>query len=327
MTDIKKKNEEDEFEIEIEGEEKPVEKKAEAKTDEPDIEVEDDTPEIDRNRKPVPKAEVEKLDKDELTEYEGKVKERLIKAKRIYHDERREKERAARERDEALDYARRILEENKRLKSSAETGQKAIIETHKSAATLEMEAAKRDFKEAYEAGDPDKMVAAQERIAAAGWKLGQVNSFRAPLQTEEKEIEQKNDAPQAPRLDPKTVAWQAKNTWWGSDEEMTALALGLHQKLEKANGKQFVGTDEYWASIDETMKRRFPEYFEEEKPEEAKGKAPSTNGTKPATVVAPASRSTPSKKVVLKASQLAIAKKLGLTPQQYAAAQQKLENN
>jgi len=326
MVDKTKEKPEEEFEIEIEGEEKPVEK-AEAKKDEPDIEVEDDTPEIDRNRKPVPKAEVEELDKDELSEYEGKVKQRLIKAKRIYHDERREKERAARERDEALDYARRVMDENKRLKIHADAGQKAVLETHKNAATLEMDAAKRDFKEAYEAGDSDKMVAAQERIAAAGWKLGQVNSFRPPLQTEEKEVEQKNDAPQAPRLDPKTVAWQAKNTWWGTDEEMTALALGLHQKLEKANGKQYVGTDEYWASIDNTMKRRFPEYFEEEKPEEAKGKAPSTNGTKPATVVAPASRSTPSKKIVLKASQLAIAKKLGLTPQQYAVAQQKLENN
>ena len=101
---------------------------------------------------------------------------------------------------------------------------------------------------------------------------------------------------------------------FGTDEEMTASALGLHQKLMKQYGVEYVGTDEYWRSIDTTMKRRFPEYFGEEQAE----KKPASRGSKAPTVVAPASRSTSSKKIVLKQSQLSIAKRLGLTPEQYA---------
>jgi hypothetical protein len=91
---------------------------------------------------------------------------------------------------------------------------------------------------------------------------------------------------------------------------MTATALGLHQKLEKQYGAQYIGTDEYWNTVNKTMQRRFPEYFGDEEPEKPQRTS--------ATVVAPASRSTAPKKIVLKQSQLALAKKLGLTPEQYA---------
>jgi hypothetical protein len=131
-----------------------------------------------------------------------------------------------------------------------------------------------------------------------------------------------------PRLDPKTVAWQERNTWWGVDEEMTSLALGYHQKLERQYGSQYVGTDEYWKRIDETMRKRFPENFEEEEIKTTNGGGkPVTRTEKPATVVAPASRSTSSKKIVLKQSQLMIAKKLGLTPEQYAREFAKTQEN
>jgi hypothetical protein len=112
---------------------------------------------------------------------------------------------------------------------------------------------------------------------------------------------------------------------------MTALALGFHQKLERENGAQFVGTDEYWRRIDTTMRRRFPEYFgvseEETQTTNGGGKPVTRTESKPATVVAPASRSTSSKRIVLKQSQLNLAKKLGLTPEQYAREYAKtLEN-
>ena len=111
--------------------------------------------------------------------------------------------------------------------------------------------------------------------------------------------------------------------WWGTDPEMTASALGLHQKLEKERGPQFVGTDEYWGAIDTTMRRRFPEYFGEDKATEGTAKA--QRASKPANVVAPASRSTSPKKIVLKQSQITIAKRLGLTPEQYARELMKME--
>lgn len=317
----------DDFEIEIEGQEKEVaapqqEEKQDKGKPEVDIEVEDDTPEEDRGREPLPKEIVQELEADELEDYSEKVKIRLKQMKKVWHDERREKERALREQQEAIDLAKRMMEENKKLKSSLSDGEKTLMDTYKAAAELEMEMAKRAYKEAYDAGDSDKVVEAQEKLATANYKLQQVKNYKPSLQTQETVVNSGYEEPvQIPRPDAKTLAWQERNAWWGTDEEMTALALGYHQKLEKQYGRQYVGTDEYWTNIDKTMRRRFPDYFGEE--EEVKttnggGKPVTRTETKPATVVAPATRSTSSKKIVLKQSQLAIAKKLGLTPEQYA---------
>ena len=122
--------------------------------------------------------------------------------------------------------------------------------------------------------------------------------------------------PQVPQPDRRALAWQERNTWFGQDEEMTATALGLHEKLRR-NGV-VIGSDDYYAALDKTMRKRFPENFEGSKPEDRQR-------AKNATVVAPATRSTSSNKIKLKASQVQLAKKLGLTPEQYAMAALKLE--
>ena len=329
----------DDFEIEIEGQEKEVvapqqeEVKAKGKP-EVDIEVEDDTPEDDRGREPLPKHIVDELEADELEEYSDKVKVRLKQMKKVWHDERRAKEAAFREQQEAITLAQRIMEENKKLKSTLSEGEKTLMQTYKTAAELEMEMAGRAYKEAYEAGDSDKVVEAQKKLAEANWKLQQVNSYRPSLQAEDNVVNSElQEVPRQPvRLDSKTAAWQERNKWWGSDPEMTALALGYHQKLEREFGPSYVGTDEYWSNIDKTMRRRFPDYFGVEEEKEAQttnggGKPVTRTETKPAaTVVAPASRSTSSKKIVLKQSEISLAKKFGLTPEQYAREKMRLEN-
>jgi hypothetical protein len=128
---------------------------------------------------------------------------------------------------------------------------------------------------------------------------------------------------QAPRPDQRAVAWQERNQWFGKDEEMTSLALGLHQKLVNQYGASYPTTDEYWKKVDETMQRRFPDYFGDTKQDDSPPPE-KQRVEKPSTVVAPATRSTSSKKIVLKQSQLAIAKKLGLTPEQYAREMMKI---
>jgi hypothetical protein len=284
-----------------------------------DIEVEDDTPEEDRGRAPLPKEIVQELDADELEEYSEKVKTRLRQMKKVWHDERRAKEAALREQQEAISLAQRMLEENRKLKNTLSEGEKTYIDTAKSAAELELDSAKRSYKEAYDAGDSDQILAAQERLSEATYKIQKLKEYKPSLQETEVQVESQ-PTQQTPRLDPKTAAWQERNPWWGMDEEMTALALGFHQKLEKQYGRQYVGTDEYWSKVDDTMRRRFPDYDwgDEPKTTNGSGKTVTRTETKPATVVAPASRSTSSKKIVLKQSQVALAKKLGLTPEQYA---------
>lgn len=286
-----------------------------------DIEIEDDTPPEDRGREPMPKELVEELEQDELEEYSDKVKLRLKQMKKVWHDERRAKEAAYREQQEAIDYARRVVEENQQLKKRYAAGEVEYVATATNAAELRLDAAKKAYREAYDAGDGEKLVEAQQAMQEATYELREVKKFKAPaLQREENEVQQQQ-VPQQQVVQPdnRAKAWQERNTWFGQDEEMTASALGLHEKL-KRNGV-VVGSDEYYATLDKTIRKRFPEQFESSETE-TKVETPRT---KPSTVVAPATRSTSPNKVKLKASQIQIAKKLGLTPEQYAREQIKLE--
>ena len=299
--------------------------KVEAKQEEDDFsfEVEDDTPPEDRGREPLPKEIVQELEQDELEDYSEKVKTRLKQMKKVYHDERREKDQAHRERQAAEDLAKRVLEENRTLKNRLSEGEKNYLDTYMSAAEMELDAAKRTYREAYDAGDTDKLIEAQEKISNANYKLQKAKEYVPSLQRQEDDVKDEPEA-QVARPDPRATAWQERNTWFGQDEEMTSLALGLHQKLVKQYGSSYPSTDEYWQKVDSTMRQRFPDYFQE-KPQQTSQSGSRTE--KSSTVVAPATRSTGSKKIVLKQSQLSVAKKLGLTPEQYARELMKMEAN
>jgi len=289
-----------------------------------EIEVEDDTPKEDRGRNPSQPEFVESLENDELDEYSEAAKQKIAGFRKIYHDERRAKDEADRERQEALNFAKQLLEENKALKGKVSHTESFAVDSIKTGAEQELEMAKKLYREAYEAGDSDKLVDAQEKMTTARIKMDRAQSAsedikqRRALQEQENEVQIPQQS-QKPVRDSKAVSWQERNSWFGQDDEMTSLALGLHEKLVKQNGMAYATTDEYYKRIDETMRKRFPENFEDVEDDK-------TARTKPSTVVAPASRSTSSKTVRLKTSQLSIAKKLGLTPEQYARELNKMEN-
>jgi len=285
-----------------------------------EIEIEDDTPEPDRGREPMPKEVVEELEQDELEEYSDKVKVRLKQMKKVWHDERRAKETAYREQQEAVEYARKVSEENKRLRAQYSAGEQEYVNTVQSAASMELEMAKKAYKEAYDSGDGDRLVDAQQAMQDANFRLHSAKNYRpTPLQQEDFAVQQRQEQPVS-KPDNRALSWQERNPWFGQDEEMTAAALGLHEKL-KRNGV-VVGSDDYYATLDKTMRKRFSENFESSETE-TKAEQPRT---KSSTVVAPATRSTSPNKVKLRASQIQIAKKLGLTPEQYAREAIKLEN-
>jgi hypothetical protein len=152
--------------------------------------------------------------------------------------------------------------------------------------------------------------------------LQKAKDYVPSLQYDPDEVQSSPEVPVA-RPDPRAVAWQERNTWFGQDEEMTSLALGLHQKLVKQHGEAYTTTNEYWQTIDDTIRRRFPDYFPDDSSQQES--KPVSRTEKPSTVVAPATRSTSSKKIVLKQSQLNLAKRLGLTPEQYAREIMKME--
>ena len=293
--------------------------------------IEDDTPAEDKNAKPLPAEVKEELENDNLMEYSNKVKMRLEQMKKAWHDERRVKEAAEREREEAIRFAQQVAQENKKLKSTLSEGEKQYVSTMQSAAETEVEMAKRAYRDAYDSGDPDRIVEAQQKLTEASLKQDKAKNFRPSLQIQEDDVQtyqQTTQTQESPKIDPLTSKWLERNTWYGPDEEMTALALGTHAKLEKQFGKGYIGSEEYFKRIDDTMRKRFPENFSDELEVEtqAGGDKPSQRTeAKSAPVVAPATRSTASKRIVLKASQVALAKKLGLTPEQYAREMQKLE--
>ena len=293
-----------------------------------DVEIEDDTPRKDRGRKP-DDTPPEDPTEDELSSYDEKVQSRLKKFTRGYHDERRAKEEALREREAAEKLAKQLWEQNRKLQEQVSLGSKAYIEQSKSSAEMEFENAKKRYKEAYESGDSDAVVDAQAEVARATLNLDKVQNMR-PLQVDEKEVQIQQRSTSQPNVTPKDQSWMQKNTWFGTDSEMTASALGLHQKLAKEHGAGYVGSDEYYKRVDATMRRRFPEYFDEDAQsyeddapskkasEPAYEDEPPRRATKPATVVAPASRSTPPNRIRLKASEAAIARRLGVPLEEYA---------
>ena len=310
----------------------PDETKVSVKDDEKfEIEVEDDTPEQDRGRKPM-KEPVEEVTDEELATYDEKVQKRIKKFTRGYHDERRAKEQALREREAAEEFAKQVYAENKKLQQQLSTGSEAYIEQSKSAAQIELDAAKEKYKKAYEAADPDAIVAAQEAIARATLKIDRAESMR-PIKNEEKEFQPPaREVEEAPRMPPRTKKWVERNSdWWGVDDEMTMAAMGIDRKLQKEYGADYVGTEEYFKTIDKTMRKRFPEHFEDAQSHEDDDPPPKRKvvepddedetprrATKMSSPVAPAARSTPPGRIRLKASQVNIAKRLGITPEQYA---------
>jgi hypothetical protein len=310
--------------LEIEGavgRETIVKKKKNLKVDDVEIEIVNDTPPGDRNRKP--SAPPEEVTDEELENYSDKVKKRIQHFSKGYHDERRAKEQALREREELERFAKVLVDENQKLKGSVDKGHNALIESAKVQVQNELTSARQKYKTAYESGDSDAIIAAQEALNAAQMRVDKVNNLKprtsqpadGALQAQGNNVQQQQKPPatqpQVPR-DEKAESWRAENTWFGSDDEMTAFALGYHNKLVREGVDP--RSDDYYERVNARMRMKFPENFDEDiddEPEPQKVK-------KAANVVAPATRSTAPLKVRLSDTQVALAKKLGVPLADYA---------
>lgn len=279
-----------------------------------EIEVEDDTPEADRGRKVSPPPE--EVTNEELENYSDKVKNRIKHFSKGYHDERRAKEESQRQQEALETYTKNLMAENEKLKGSVDQSHNTLIESAKKQVDGELAMAKRQYKEAYESGEPDAILEAQTMLNAAQIRLERVNGLKPkqiqPLQPQTTPVQTQVEAPQPQvQRDEKAEAWREENSWFGSDDEMTAFALGLHNKLTKEGVDP--KTDTYYEKINARMQQVFPDQFDdgiEDEPEETKRKS--------SNVVAPATRSTAPKKIRLTQSQVAIAKKLGVPLETYA---------
>lgn len=296
----------DEEKVEFEVEDENVQEVNQESQDD-DVEIVDDTPEQDRGKEHLGDVEIPE---DEISQYSKNVQYRLKQLSRNVHDERREKERLMREHQEAIKYAKAVAEHNRQLQQRLSQGESVLIESHKDRVNARLSQAERDYKDAYEAGDTDKMLDAQKRIASYSVEQREVENYRPVYQNTP--LQQQESSVQIPQIvpDEKTRRWVAQNEWFEKDREMRSFALGVHDDLV-ARGIT-PSSEEYFERIEKRVREVFPDKF----------------GTKkPANVVAPASRSTGSNKIRLNKSEVAIAKRLGVPLQEYAKYAMKERSN
>jgi hypothetical protein len=288
-----------------------------------ELEVIDDTPPEDRNRKPVPPEEAEPTE-EEMEQYSEAVKRRISKMKHSLHDERRSKEAAARERDAAIAYAKQAMAEKKAIEDRFTVGEEAFIAQTKEKVDMTMAEAKRAYKNAYEIGDADAMADAQEKISAAALERQRADDWaKGAAQRKQNAGQQQNSMLQsdqssqvaAPEQDPDASEWASKNRWFGQNKVMTGAAYGVHDELVSEGIDPGVDPKTYYKELNARMREAFPNH--------EWGDAPKRKTT---SVVAPVNRtSKTATRVTLTQSQVAVARRMGITPLQYAIELAKLE--
>ena len=279
-----------------------------------EVDIVDDTPDEDKGKpRRAEEAEAQIPEDDEIANYSDNVQKRIKQLKFEYHEERRRKEEAARLQDEAIEYARKVYEENQKLRKTLEEGEGVLVQQAKSRVEAELDRAKAAYKEAYETGDPDKLIEAQEKLSALQNEKFRVESYKPKPQQKQEEPVQLQQRPKVNEPDARTQAWASSNPWFGEDSEMTGYAFGVHESLVKQGINPQSQADEYYRRIDDSMRKRFPDKFGEQYFEEAPARQTGS-------VVAPAQRSAKKpRRVQLTSTQVALAKRLGLTAEQYAA--------
>jgi len=279
-----------------------------------EVEVVEDTPEEEKPRL-AEDREPEVPSDDEIDKYSAGVQKRINKLKFEAQEQERQKLEAHKLQEEALRYAQQIKAENEKLKQSLDQGEATLIDQAKGRITAELDKAKTAYKAAYESGDPDALLAAQEQLSAMQNEQYRVNTYKPQPRIQANPTPQPQYAqqtPQIPRPDDRALNWAKNNEWFETDSEMTGYAYGLHEKLVKSGIDP--RTEQYYNEIDSAVRRVFPDRFDDGQVEEP---APQRqNGS----VVAAPSKSTKKPRTVrLSSTQASLAKRLGLSNEQYAA--------
>lgn len=290
----------------------------EAEGQEIEIEILDDTPESDRGKVKAPdKTDSDEdisVSDDEVSRYKNDVQKRIKDLSFKAHSERRAKEAAVKEREEAARLAKALMDENRRLRDAQRAQEVALVQQAKGRSESDINLLKRAAKESFEAGDTEKFLELNEKLQRAVVENERYAAWQPPQR--EPEPEPVVHQFQAAKPDAKAEEWYSRNSEWFQgqgdvEEEMTAYAFGVSDNLLKKGIDP--KSDEYYQRIDESVRRRFPDYFRESQPEPEK-----TATVKASTVVAPVARSVKTtRKVQLSPSQVALCKRLGITPEKY----------
>jgi hypothetical protein len=252
---------------------------------------------------------------EELADYSKNVQNRIKRLTEKYRKEERD-------RAEAVRLSQQLMEENRTLKSRMQQLDTGYLSEYGSRLQSQTEAAKRAYKEAYEAGDPERMADAQMQISNLAIEHQRYNSAKSRVEQDQRLQTERAQAPapaaapvaaaqpQPQKPDPKAQGWAQRNTWFGEDRILTTAAFAIHQGLIEDEGFD-PQSDEYYTELDKRIRREFPHKFQSQK---------TGGGSQVASAGSSASRSTKQgrRTVKLTPSQVAIAKKLNVPLEEYA---------
>lgn len=250
-------------------------------------------------------------EKSEQEEYSDSVQKRINKLTYKLRETERQNE-------EALSWAKKVQDENAKLKVKADSANSAMFNEYDNRVKTELESAKAEYKDAYERGDTDLIIAANEKLSRLS-----VESESLRRVSEKRKQAKENGAeapvteaviPQSPAVatpqepDPKAQEWAKKNSWFGKDQALTFASFGIHRELmdEGYDGT----TDDYYTELDNRLSNFGNRNYTE------------TNDSPVQRVASPTrqarNNNARSKKIKLTQSQVAIAKKLGVPLEEYA---------
>ena len=263
-------------------------------------------------------VETETVETEEAPEVEAEQKAETKKPtkyqKRIDELTHRQRE-AERQRDEYYNVAKKVMDENNKLRQQSKSFSSISATEMENRINADIENAKTAYKKAYEEGDADKIVEAQEKMVKAASQTSDLNKMKDyanPKNFEEQEL-----PVVAPPPDQRAVEWATNNTWFNQDMVMTNAAYAIHDELVKKGIT--AESENYYEMIDRRMREEFPSKF---------GGTSTPKSTEHSTVVTPGGNQTgKSRKVRLTPSQVAVANRLGVPLQEYAKQFAALERN
>ena len=268
-------------------------------------------------------SEQENVQKDELNEYSEGVNKRIAKLTRKMREAERQKE-------EAIAYAQSVQQQVQTQKQQYDQLGGQYTKELEGKVKAGMIAAKSAYKEAIDAGDIDKQVAAQQAIAQVSMEEARINQIknrqdqkmqRAPEQPQENYAQMAQQMPTqqdiyqaAQQIDPKAEDWSSRNPWFGTDNAMTYTAFDIHRRLVEEEGFD-PQSAEYYGEVDKRIRLEFPHKFGNmDQSTEAPSQAPVQNVASAKRPAAKGRRKT----VKLTPSQVAISKRLGVPLEEYA---------
>ena len=286
-----------------------------------DFEIEDEQEQpVQAKEEQQPEQKVEPEQPKELEGIETKGAEKRI----------RQLIRQRKEREEKID---ELIRQNEELQQNLNQKEQEVntvasrgVGASEKQLTQNIELARQAYLQAFDEGDKEKVLAAQEILNSAQADLKTIQGYKANIarrmeQASQEEQKEPELAQQTPVYDPKANEWAQKNNWFGQDTIKTAAALAIDAEL-KGEGYD-PSDDEFYEEIDRRLETAFGQTSN--RVQETEGQ--SNSGTsQPAQVVSGASRSSPSagKKVKLSKEDVRLANKWGIPLEQYAAEKLKV---